>query len=160
MPSFDVVSELDPHEVTNAVDQANREIGQRFDFKGTGAKYELEEFKVTLHAQVDFQLKQMLEILKLRVSKRGIDVSCMQVGEPQIALNAARQEVVLRHGIDADNARKLAKAVKDSKLKVQAAIQGEKLRVTGKQRDDLQSAIALLRKTPIGLPLQFVNFRD
>ena len=160
MPSFDVVSELDPHEVTNAVDQANREIGQRFDFKGTGAKYELEEFKVTLHAQVDFQLKQMLEILKLRVSKRGIDVSCMQVGEPQIALNAARQEVVLRHGIDADNARKLAKAVKDSKLKVQAAIQGEKLRVTGKQRDDLQSAIALLRQTPVGLPLQFVNFRD
>jgi uncharacterized protein YajQ (UPF0234 family) len=160
MPSFDVVSELDPHEVANAVDQANREITQRFDFKGTGAKYELEEFKVTLHAQVDFQLKQMLEILKLRLSKRGIDVSCMQPGEPQITLNAARQEVVLRHGIDADSARKLAKVVKDSKLKVQAAIQGEKLRVTGKQRDDLQSAIALLRKTPADLPLQFVNFRD
>jgi uncharacterized protein YajQ (UPF0234 family) len=160
MPSFDVVSELDPHEVTNAVDQANREIAQRFDFKGTDAKFELEDFKVTLQAQVDFQLKQMLEILKLRISKRGIDVSCMQVGEPQIALNAARQEVVLRHGIDADSARKLVKAVKDSKLRVQAAIQGEKLRVTGKQRDDLQSTIALLRKTPVGLPLQFVNFRD
>lgn len=160
MPSFDVVSELDPHEVTNAIDQANREIAQRFDFKGTDAKFELEDFKVTLQAQVDFQLKQMLEILKLRISKRGIDVSCMQVGEPQIALNAARQEVVLRHGIDADSARKLVKAVKDSKLKVQAAIQGEKLRVTGKQRDDLQNTIALLRKTPVGLPLQFVNFRD
>jgi uncharacterized protein YajQ (UPF0234 family) len=160
MPSFDVVSELDSHEVANAVDQANREIAQRFDFKGTGANFELEDFKVTLHAQVDFQLKQMLEMLKLRLSKRGIDVSCMQPGEPQIALNAARQEVVLRRGIDADSARKLVKAVKDSKLRVQTAIQGEKLRVAGKQRDDLQSAIALLRKTPVGLPLQFVNFRD
>jgi uncharacterized protein YajQ (UPF0234 family) len=160
MPSFDVVSQLDPHEVTNAVDQANREIAQRFDFKGTGAKFELEEFKVTLHAQVDFQLKQMLEILKLRISKRGIDVACMQPGEPQIALNAARQEVVLRHGIDAEIARQLVKVVKESKSKVQAAIQGDKVRVTGKQRDDLQQTMALLRKTQTGLPLQFVNFRD
>ena len=160
MPSFDVVSQLDPHEVTNAVDQANREIAQRFDFKGTGAKFELEDFKITLHAQVDFQLKQMLEILKLRISKRGIDVICMQPGEPQIALNAARQEVVLRHGIDTKSARQLVKVVKYSKLKVQATFQGDKVRVTGRQRDDLQSAIALLRKTQIGLPLQFVNFRD
>jgi cyclic-di-GMP-binding protein len=160
MPSFDVVSQLDPHEVTNAVDQANREIAQRFDFKGTGAKFELEDFKITLHAQVDFQLKQMLEILKLRISKRGIDVICMQPGEPQIALNAARQEVVLRHGIDTESARQLVKVVKESKLKVQAAIQGDKVRITGKQRDDLQSTMALLRKTQIGLPLQFVNFRD
>jgi uncharacterized protein YajQ (UPF0234 family) len=160
MPSFDVVSELDPHEVTNAVDQANREIGQRFDFKGTDARFELEDFKVTLHAQVDFQLKQMLEILKLRLSKRGIDVACLQVGEPQVALNAARQEVTLRHGIDVESARQLVKVVKESKLKVQAAIQGDKVRVTGKQRDDLQSAMALLRKASIGLPLQFVNLRD
>jgi uncharacterized protein YajQ (UPF0234 family) len=160
MPSFDVVSQLDPHEVTNAVDQANREIAQRFDFKGTGAKFELEDFTITLHAQVDFQLKQMLEILKLRISKRGIDVICMQPGEPQIALNAARQEVVLRHGIDTESARQLVKVVKESKLKVQAAIQGDKVRVTGKQRDDLQSTMALLRKTQIALPLQFVNFRD
>jgi uncharacterized protein YajQ (UPF0234 family) len=160
MPSFDVVSQLDPHEVSNAVDQANREIAQRFDFKGTGAKFELEEFKVTLHAQVDFQLKQMLEILKLRISKRGLDVACMQPGEPQIALNAARQEVVLRHGIDAEIARQLVKVVKESKSKVQAAIQGDKVRVTGKQRDDLQKTMALLRKTQTGLPLQFVNFRD
>jgi uncharacterized protein YajQ (UPF0234 family) len=160
MPSFDVVSELNPHEVTNAVDQANREISQRFDFKGTDSRFELEDFKVTLHAQVDFQLKQMLEILKLRMSKRGIDVSCMQVGEPQITLNAARQEVTLRHGVDTDTARQLVKLVKDSKLKVQAAIQGEKVRVTGKQRDELQAAIAMLRGTPLGLPLQFVNFRD
>jgi cyclic-di-GMP-binding protein len=160
MPSFDVVSELNLHEVSNAIDQANREIGQRFDFKGTGARFELEEFNVTLHAQVDFQLKQMLEILKLRVSKRGIDVACMQPGEPQITLNAARQEVVLRHGIDVESARQLVKLVKESKLKVQAAIQGDKVRVSGKQRDDLQNTIALLRKTQVGLPLQFVNLRD
>jgi uncharacterized protein YajQ (UPF0234 family) len=160
MPSFDVVSEVDAHEVANAIDQANREIAQRFDFKGTGAKFELEDFKVTLHAQVDFQLKQMLEILKLRISKRGIDVICMQPGEPQITVNAARQEVVLRHGIDTESARQLVKAVKESKLKVQAAIQGDKVRITGKQRDDLQSTMALLRKTQIGLPLQFVNLRD
>jgi len=160
MPSFDVVSELNPHELTNAVDQANREVAQRFDFKGTDSRFELEDFKVTLQAQVDFQLKQMLEILKLRISKRGIDVACMQVGEPQIALNAARQEVTLRHGIDTDTARQLVKLVKDSKLKVQAAIQGDKVRVTGKQRDDLQGAIAMLRKAQVGLPLQFVNFRD
>lgn len=160
MPSFDVVSELNAHEVTNAVDQASREVSQRFDFKGTGARFELEEFKVTLHAPADFQLKQMLEILKLRVSKRGIDVACMQVGEPQIALNEARQEVTLKHGIDADTGRKLAKLVKESALKVQAAIQGEKLRVTGKKKDDLQAAIALLRKSDSGVPLQYVNFRD
>jgi uncharacterized protein YajQ (UPF0234 family) len=160
MPSFDVVSELNQHEVTNAIDQGNREISQRFDFKGTDSRFELEDFKVTLHAQVDFQLRQMLEILKLRISKRGIDVGCMQVGEPQIALNSARQEVTLRHGIDVDTARKLVKLVKDSKLKVQAAIQGDKVRVTGKQRDDLQAAIAILRKAQADLPLQFVNFRD
>ena len=160
MPSFDVVSELNPHEVTNAVDQANREISQRFDFKGTDSRFELEDFKVTLHAQVDFQLKQMLEILKLRMSKRGMDVSCMQVGDPQLTLNAARQEVTLRHGVDTDTARQLVKLVKDSKLKVQAAIQGDKVRVTGKQRDELQAAIATLRKAQLGLPVQFVNFRD
>jgi len=160
MPSFDAVSELDPHELTNAVDQANREISQRFDFKGTDSRFELVDFIVTLHAQVDFQLKQMLEILKLRISKRGIDVACMQPGEPQIALNAARQEVTLRHGIDTDTARQVVKLVKDSKLKVQTAIQGDKVRVTGKKRDDLQDAIAQLRKAQLGLPLQFVNFRD
>jgi len=160
MPSFDVVSELNAQEVRNAVDQAGRELEQRFDFKGTGAKFELEELTVKLTAQVDFQLKQMLEMLKLRLSKRGVDVSCMQPGEPQISLNAAKQDVVLRHGIDADTARKIVRIVKDSKLKVQAAIQGDKLRVTGKQRDDLQSAIALLRKSDFGLPLQYTNFRD
>jgi hypothetical protein len=160
MPTFDVVSELNAHEVTNAVDQANREVSQRFDFKGTGACFELEEFRITLRAPADFQLKQMLEILRLRISKRGIDVACMQVGEPQIALNEARQDVTLMHGIDADAARKLVKLLKESSLKIQTAIQGEKLRVTGKKKDDLQSAIALLRKSEAGVPLQFVNFRD
>jgi cyclic-di-GMP-binding protein len=160
MPSFDVVSEVNRQEVTNAVDQANREIEQRFDFKGTDAKFELEELTIRLTAPVDFQLKQMLEILKLRLTKRGIDIACMEMKEPQIALNAAKQDVVLRHGIDAETARKLVRTIKDSKLKMQAAIQGEKVRVTGKQRDDLQSAIALLRKAELGLPLQFTNFRD
>lgn len=160
MPSFDVVSQLNAHEVTNAVDQASREVLQRFDFKGTGARFEHEEFKITLHAPADFQLKQMLEILRLRISKRGIDVVCMQVAEPQIALNAARQEVTLKHGIDADAGRKLAKLLKESGLKVQTQIQGEQLRVTGKKKDDLQAAIALLRKSDAGVPLQYVNFRD
>ena len=160
MPSFDVVSELNAHEVANAVDQANRELTQRFDFKDTGARFELEEFTVTLHAQVDFQLKQMLEILKLRLSKRGIDLTCLDVKEPQIALSAARQQVLLRQGIDAETGRKVARLIKDSKLKVQAGIQGEKVRVTGKQRDELQAAIQLLRGSKLDLPLQFNNFRD
>ena len=160
MPSFDVVSELNMHEVVNAVDQANRELAQRYDFKGTDATFELVESTVTLKAQVDFQLKQMLEILKLRVTKRGIDIGCMEIKEPEIALNAARQTVILRQGIDSDLARKIVKLVKDTKLKVQAAIQGEKVRITGKQRDDLQTAIAQLRKEKLGLPLQYVNFRD
>jgi len=160
MPSFDVVSEIDQHELTNAVDQANREVSQRFDFKGTGAKYELKEYTVTLEAQVDFQLKQMLDILSLKVAKRGIDIACLDIKEPEVALNAARQQVVLRHGIDQDAGKKLQRLLKDSKLRVQAAIQGDQLRVTGKQRDDLQSAIALMRKAELGLPLQFKNFRD
>ena len=160
MPSFDVVSEVDAHELTNAVDQANREVSQRFDFRDTGASYELAGFTITLHAQVDFQLKQMLDILKLRLTKRGIDISCLDPGEPEIALNAARQTILLRHGIDADSGRKLQRLIKDSKLKVQAAIQGEQLRVTGKQRDDLQAAMALLRQAGLDRPLQFKNFRD
>jgi cyclic-di-GMP-binding protein len=160
MPSFDVVSEVNAHEVTNAVDQANRELAQRFDFKDTGAHFELKDFTATLKAQVDFQLKQMLEILKLRLAKRGIDVACLEVKEPQLTLSAATQEVVLRHGIDADAGRKIARLVKDSKLKVQASIQGDKIRITGKQKDELQAAIQLLRKSELGLPLQFNNFRD
>jgi cyclic-di-GMP-binding protein len=160
MPSFDVVSELNSHEVTNAVDQANRELTQRFDFKDTGARYELKDLVVTMHAQVEFQLKQMLEILMIRLAKRGIDVACAEVKDAESNLAAARQEVVLRHGIDADTGRKITRAIKDSKLKVQAAIQGDKVRITGKQRDDLQAAMALLRKGGFEMPLQFENFRD
>ncbi len=160
MPSFDAVSELNGHELANAIDQANRELAQRFDFKDTGARFELAEFSVTLHAQVDFQLKQMLEIVKLRLSKRGIDLKCLEVKEPQTTLATAQQEVLLRHGVDAETGKTLTRLLKDSKLKVQASLQGDKVRVTGKQRDDLQAAMALLRSAKLDRPLQFNNFRD
>jgi cyclic-di-GMP-binding protein len=160
MPSFDVVSELNGHELTNAVDQANRELTQRFDFKDTGAVYELVEKTVTMKAQVDFQLKQMLEILKLRLSKRGIDLAYLDVQDPQITLATAQQEIVFKEGIDQETGRKIARLIKDSKLKVQAALQGDKVRVTGKQRDELQQAIQLLRNSKLETPLQFNNFRD
>ncbi len=160
MPSFDVVSEIDTHELTNAVDQAIRELSQRFDFKGTDAEFELEDTTVTMSAPADFQLKQMLEILKLKIAKRGIDIACLEVKDPVINLATAKQLVVLRVGIDQDTGKKIARLVKDSKLKVQAQIQGDKVRVTGKKRDDLQEAIACLRKAKFEVPLQFNNFRD
>jgi len=160
LPSFDVVSDLNSHELANAIDQANRELSQRFDFKDTGARFELEESTVTLQAQVEFQLKQMLEILKLRLGKRGIDLACLDVKDPEITLSTARQPVLLKQGIDAETGRKITRLIKDSKLKVQAGIQGEKVRISGKQRDDLQDAIRLLRGSKLDLPLQFDNFRD
>jgi hypothetical protein len=160
VPSFDIVSELDSHEVTNAVDQANREVGTRFDFKGTGATFELEKLNVTLRAQAQFQLKQMLEILKLKLSKRGVDLACLDVKEPVVSGQTATQHVTLKHGIDTETAKKVQRLIKDSRLKVQAAIQGEQLRVSGKKRDDLQAAIAQVRAAKIDLPLQFTNFRD
>ena len=160
MPSFDVVSEIDTHELTNAVDQASRELSQRFDFKGTNAAFELEETTVMMSAEAEFQLKQMLEILKLRISKRGIDVACLEIKDPEVNLARTKQAVIVRQGIDADTGRKVARLIKDSKLKVQAQIQGDKVRIVGKKRDDLQEAIALLRKAEVGVPLQFNNFRD
>ena len=160
MPSFDVVSELNAHELMNAVDQANRELSQRFDFKDTGAVYELLEHTVTMKAQVDFQLKQMLDILKLRLSKRGIDLAYLDVNDPQITLATAQQEVVFKQGIDQETGRKISRLIKDSKLKVTAALQGDKVRITGKSRDDLQQAIQLLRTSKLETPLQFNNFRD
>jgi hypothetical protein len=160
MPSFDVVSEINAHELNNAVDQANRELAQRFDFRDAGASYELKDFTVTMRAKVEFQLKQMLDILKQRLAKRGIDIVCLEIRDPQTNLAEARQEVRLRHGIDQDAGKKILKALKDSKLKVQGAIQGDKVRVTGKQRDDLQQVIALLRKLELDRPLQYQNFRD
>ncbi|HEX4241451.1 MAG TPA: YajQ family cyclic di-GMP-binding protein [Steroidobacteraceae bacterium] len=160
MPSFDVVSEIDTHELTNAVDQALRELGQRFDFKNTDASFELEETTVIMTAPAEFQLKQMLEILKLRIAKRGIDVACLEVKDAEVNLARAKQLVILKHGIDADAGRKVSRLIKDSKLKVQAQVQGDKVRVIGKKRDDLQDAIALLRKADVGVPLQYNNFRD
>lgn len=160
MPSFDVVSELNHHELRNAVDQANRELETRFDFRGSEAKYELEGAEITVDAKAEFQLKQMLDILKLKLAKRGIDLVCLEEKEPDVNLARAKQKVLLREGINADAARTLQRAVKDSKIKVQAAIQGDKLRVTGKSRDDLQATMALLRRTKVDVPLQFNNFRD
>ena len=160
MPSFDVVSDFDAHEASNAVDQANREVNTRFDFKGTGSTFALDGQVVRLTTQSDFQLKQMLDILRQKLAKRSIDIGCLDEQEPEITGSEARQDVVLRRGIDSDLARKLVKQIKGSKIKVQAAIQGDKLRVSGKKRDDLQAVIRLLKDTDAGLPLQYENFLD
>ncbi len=160
MPSFDIVSEFDMHELGNAVDQANREVTTRFDFKGSGSRFDLEETTVTLHSQSDFQLQQMLDILQNKLTRRGIDIACLEIEPPQVFGREARQRVTLRRGLDAPLAKRIVKAIKDAKLKVQAAIQGDKVRVSGKKRDDLQQVIALLRDQDLGLPLQFENFRD
>jgi cyclic-di-GMP-binding protein len=160
MPSFDIVSEVNLHEVTNAVDQAGREVGQRFDFKGTGAKFEQQGALVTLTAQADFQLKQMLDILKLKLAKRGVDLACLKIDEPGITGQTAKQNTTLRQGVDAELGKKIQRLIKDSKLKVQAAIQDKQVRVSGKSRDELQSAIALIRKGGFDMPLQYTNFRD
>ncbi len=160
MPSFDVVSEVDLQEVRNAVDQANREVSTRFDFKGVDARFELNRSEVLLRAQEAFQLDQMVDILRQKLAKRKVDLACMELGRQETALNAARQPVTIRQGIDADTAKRMVKAIKGGKLKVQAQVQGEQVRVTGKKRDDLQQAIALLKGEDYGLPLQFVNFRD
>ncbi len=160
MPSFDVVSEVDAHELSNAVDQTTREIATRFDLKGSGARVEQDDFELTLIGNADFQVKQVLEILRLRVAKRGIDVTALDIGEVSKNLAEARQKVTVRNGLDTDTARKVVKKIKESGLKVQAQIQDQQVRVTGKKRDDLQDVIAFLRKADIGLPLQFTNFRD
>ena len=160
MPSFDIVSEVDKHELSNAVDQASRELNTRFDFKGTDAKFELDGFVVTQSAPSAFQLGQMLDILRARLSARGIDVRCMEVDDPTSNLSGAKQKITIKQGIEQATSKKLIAALKAAKLKVEAQINGEKVRVTGKKRDDLQEAIALLRKTDVELPLQFDNFRD
>ena len=160
MPSFDIVSEVDAHEVTNAVDQASREVHQRFDFKGTNAKFDLKDGVITLTAPADFQLKQMLEILRLKLSKRGIDVGCLKVDEPVVTGQTTRQVVTVRQGVDTELGKKIQRQLKDAKLKVQAALQDRQVRVTGKSRDELQAAIALVRRGDYELPLQFTNFRD
>ena len=160
MPSFDVVSEVDLHELSNAVDQANREIDNRFDFKGTDARIERSEELLTLEAQNEFQIKQMLDILHKKLVKRGVDIDSLEEGKLQESGSRARQEFKVRQGIDTDTARKIVKMVKEIKLKVQVAIQGEQVRVSGKKRDDLQQVITVLRNAKLDLPLQYINFRD
>ena len=160
MPSFDVVSEVDKHELTNAIDQANRELASRFDFKGTDATYELDGYVITQRAPSDFQLQQMLDILRGRLTSRKIDIRALDVAEPEVNLAGARQKITVKQGIEQPVAKKLVAELKAAKLKVEAQINGDKLRVTGKKRDDLQLAMALLRKAPVELPLQFDNFRD
>ena len=160
MPSFDIVSEVDMHEVTNAVDQANREVTTRFDFKGSNARYEQNEAEILMKAESEFQLNQMLDILQTKLNRRGVDIACLESGDVEQAGKEARQLVTLRQGIDAPLARKIVKMVKDRKMKVQAAIQGEKVRVTGKKRDDLQQVIAMIKEANLEMPLQYENFRD
>ena len=160
MPSFDVVSEVDTHELTNAIDQANRELGTRFDFRGVDAAFKLEESTLSLHAPSEFQLQQMMDILRARLIARKIDARCLEPGEVLTNVAGARQQVKVKQGIERELAKQLQAALKDAKLKVDSQINGDKLRVTGKKRDDLQAAIALLRAGDYAMPLQFENFRD
>lgn len=161
MPSFDIVSEVDMHEVNNAVDQSNREVGTRFDFKGVNASFQVTDSSdVICSAEVDFQIKQMLDILKGKLTKRGVDIKALQEGDIETSGQKVSMVVKIQQGIESELARKIVKMVKQTKIKVQTAIQGEKLRVTGKKRDDLQEVIALLKESSLDIPLQFNNFRD
>jgi len=160
MPSFDVVSEVNHHELSNAVDQANREVTTRFDFKGSGSNFELAGNLITMNTQSEFQLQQMYDILCNKLVKRGVDIAALDLGDPTIQLKTATQVVTVREGIETAESKKMIKLIKDRKMKVQAAIQGEQLRVTGKKRDDLQEVIALLKDSQFAMPLQFKNFRD
>ncbi|MEH6576392.1 MAG: YajQ family cyclic di-GMP-binding protein [Amphritea sp.] len=160
MPSFDIVSELDMHEVNNAVDQANRELGTRYDFNKVDASFELSGEVITMQAEVDFQLQQMLDILRTKLVGRKIDVKSLDIKDPETVSLRARQQVHLKQGLDQPNSKKIIKMIKDAKLKVQAQIQGDQVRVTGKKRDDLQQVMSMLREADLELPLQFNNFRD
>jgi cyclic-di-GMP-binding protein len=160
MPSFDVVSNINTHELANAVDQARRELEKRYDLRGTNARFELQDFVITQYAQSEYQLSQTLEILRLRLAARGIDTRCLDLGAVEVNLAEARRALTLKQGIEQPTAKRLIAALKEAKLKVDAQINGDKLRVSGKKRDDLQAAIAILRKCEIDVPLQFENFRD
>jgi cyclic-di-GMP-binding protein len=160
MPSFDVVSEVDMQEVRNAVDQASRELEKRFDFKGIDASFSLEEEAVVLAAPEEFQIGQMEDILREKLIKRSVDTQSLEPGDVEGAGKLKRRRYTLRQGIDRDNAKTITRIIKDSKIKVQVQINGEKLRVTGKKRDELQEVIALLRNSELEVPLQFDNFRD
>ena len=160
MPSFDIVSEVDKHELTNAVDQAHREISNRFDFKGTDASIVLQEEKIVLTAESDFQVQQMHTVLYQKLTTRKIDISSLDPQKTEKVGKGVRQHMMVKQGIDKDTAKKLVATVKESKIKVQASIQGESLRVNGKKRDDLQKTMAILKEKELGLPLQFQDFRD
>lgn len=160
MPSFDVVSEVDSHELMNAVDQINREVTTRFDFKGSDSKVELKDAVMNFEASSSFQLKQMRDIMVNKFSKRSIDTNCLDRGNVEERGMRAYQTITVKQGINKEDAKKIVKLIKDSKLKVQSAIQGEQVRVTGKKRDDLQSVMSMLKESKIELPLQFNNFRD
>ena len=160
MPSFDLVSEVDLHEVTNAVDQTNREVGNRFDFKGTDSRVEQNEAVLTLHSETEFQIRQILDILHMKIAKRGIDIAALSEGEIESNGRKASLAITIRQGIDPDTSRKLIKQIKELKLKVQGSIQGDKVRISGKKRDDLQNVIGHLKDSNTDLPLQYINFRD
>lgn len=160
MPSFDVVSEVNLHELTNAIDQTRRELGNRYDFKGVDFGIEEEDSALSLHAESDYQVRQLYEVLCQRAVKRGIDIAAFKKSEPAASGKLVKMTVTVQNGIDTDIAKKIVKKIKDTKLKVQAQIQGDKIRVSGKKRDDLQAVIQMLRAESFGLPLQYENFRD
>jgi uncharacterized protein YajQ (UPF0234 family) len=160
MPSFDTVSEVELPEVVNAVDQTNREVGTRYDFKGSSSKIEQSDNQLTLIADSEFQLEQVRDILHMKLARRGIDLGSIEAGRIEINNRQARQILTIQQGIPQDTARHIVKLVKDARLKVQVSIQGDKVRVSGKKRDDLQQVIAVLKGSDIELPLQFINFRD
>jgi len=160
MPSFDIVSEIDLNEVRNAVENAGRELETRFDFRGVDASFELVKENAKLTAEADFQLNQMVDILRTKLVKRNVDTSAMEMSEPVHSGKSFSLEVSFKQGIDTPTAKKLVKLIKDSKIKVQSSIQGEQVRVTGKKRDDLQAVMALVREAELGQPFQFTNFRD
>ena len=160
MPSFDVVSEIDMHELTNAVSNANRAITQRFDFKGTQTTIKQSKEEVTLISESEFQVQQVLDIMLTELVRRKVDVKSLEQGDIKPNGKSMEQILLIRQGIDKDNAKKIVKLIKDKKLKVQSAIQGEQVRVTGKKRDDLQAVMAMLKKQELSVALQFTNFRD
>jgi len=161
MPSFDIVSEVNEVEVRNALDQANKEISTRFDFKGSDARVEYKEKVLTLYADDDFKLKQVTDIVAGKLTKRQVDVRSLKYGDVEkISGNKVKQAITVRTGVEQELSKKIVRLVKDSKLKVQASIQGDAVRVTGAKRDELQSAIALIRKSVTDFPLQYQNFRD
>jgi len=160
MPSFDIVSEVDLHQFTNAVDQSNRVVETRFDFKGIEARFERDGLSVTIVAEAELQVTQMEDMLRANLIKYKIDPLAMQMEDIETSGKVVKQVITLRNGLEAELARKIVKLIKDSKQKVQTQIQGEQVRVTGKKRDDLQAVIALLRETKLDQPLQFTNFRD